>query len=350
MDKNISQNQDRWIRTGRGELNSKSMDTGFFRILLTYWDNPDLLKKSTYAVGLLLILVSISFSLFYISDRYIHKDDQPLVEQGIEHYEALAQENPQDIDLRISLASLYLERGKYKDAIEQSSQVLSISPENESALYIKGLANTQLGDSALALDPLTRYVDLRKDSPYAMEDNLLETALYNIGINYIRLDEPEKSIKPLLGALNIQPTNADVLFSLGFAYQQLEENSEAIAAYETALFYVPDYREAYQQLYTLYTEESSELRKYSQGAIAYCEGDYPIAQEYLLASVSNQPEHAPSHAMLGMVYEKMGEYESAIIEYQTAVSLQPDYFLAEHSLERVKKIISTTNVTQPIKE
>ncbi len=92
--------------------------------------------------------------------------------------------------LRITLAESYLRAGSYVEALEQADQVLRLYPDNVSALLIAGVSQIRLDRPEAALEPLHRFVDLRKGGPMARSDTALEAAYFYLGESYVRLGRP----------------------------------------------------------------------------------------------------------------------------------------------------------------
>ena len=115
-------------------------------------------------------------------------------ERDIETLEKAVRADPQNPDTRVALAEFYLNKGMYNEALEQTRQVLNAYPESESALLIAGLAHVRLEQREAALEPLMRFVDLRKDRPTASADKMLEMAYYFLGESYVALERPEEAI------------------------------------------------------------------------------------------------------------------------------------------------------------
>ena len=84
----------------------------------------------------LVILVAISFGSYYYWDRYIHLGDKSPAVLAAEHLQQQVRDNPQDPELRISLASMYLKDGLPKQAIDQVNQVLERYPDHQEAFII----------------------------------------------------------------------------------------------------------------------------------------------------------------------------------------------------------------------
>lgn len=76
--------------------------------------------------------------------------------------EAVAQ-NQRSARLKIYLARLYLAQTEIKQALDLCQLILDIKPNDAEALYIKGSALLQVGDSTQALDHLEKALKLKLD-------------------------------------------------------------------------------------------------------------------------------------------------------------------------------------------
>ena len=290
----------------------------------------------------LVILVAISFGSYYYWDRYIHLGDKSPALLAAEHLQQQVQENPQDPELRVALASVYLEDGLPNQAIDQAGQVLKIYPDHQEALLILGLSYTQLGESQSALGGLEKFVELRRNSPMAGTDPVLEAALYYLGQNYLSLEQPTKAERVLHEALQIERTDADAMYLLGQAYVQQNKPQLAIEQYLEAVRFVPDFSEAYHAMAESYTlMELDDHANYARGAEALSLGDYDKAHEYLMASVEALPDFAPAHLALGLTYEKIGDFNMARAYLERSLELEPDGYMAEHALGRIDAFLET---------
>ncbi len=82
-------------------------------------------------------------------------------------------------------------------------------------------------------------------------------------------------------------------------------------------------------------------RDYALGTLLYRLEILPEARDFLLSSVSVNPEFAPAYVNLGNVYFKQGDYEKALAGYQNAISIDPEHILAHFNLGQtyIKKML-----------
>lgn len=290
----------------------------------------------------LAVIVGISFGGYYYWDRYIHLGDKSPTVLAAEHLQQQVRENPQDPELRVALASLYLKDSMPKQAIDQAGQVLGKYPDHQEALLIQGMSYTQLGEAQYAVESLEKFINLRRNSPMADTDPVLEAALYYLGQNYLILEQPAKAENVLLQALGIERTDADAMYLLGQAYAQQNKPQLAIEQYLNAVRFVPDFSEAYHAMAESYSlMEKNDHANYALGAEALSLGDYAKAHEYLLASVEALPDFAPAYLALGLTYEQIGELDKARESLNRSLMLDPDSYMAEHALGRIKAVLET---------
>jgi tetratricopeptide (TPR) repeat protein len=82
-------------------------------------------------------------------------------------------------------------------------------------------------------------------------------------------------------------------------------------------------------------------RDYALGTLLYRLEILPEARDFLLSSVSVNPEFAPAYVNLGNVYFKQGDFDKALAGYQNAISIDPEHILAHFNLGQtyIKKML-----------
>ena len=302
--------------------------------------NTRTIRRAIIIVGVLLLLVIAAFSAYYYWDRFLPRGEQSPIEAAIQEAEQAVRENPQDPEQRLALARIYYENRMYPEALDHASQVLSIAPDSENALLIVGLSNIRLAQPAEAVPPLEHFIDLRKDSPVAKSDMLLELAYYFVGESYVKLGQYTDAIPPLEEALIITPTDADALYQLGLAKQSLGECDAALTHYQKAVRLVPDFTEAYQGMAECYAAENDPGRvKYARGMLAFGQKDYATAKTYLMDAVQTMPESVPALLGLGLTYEKLGDFTAASDVLQRAMTLDPHDLAVRQALGRIQSTL-----------
>jgi tetratricopeptide (TPR) repeat protein len=302
------------------------------------------IQRAIWIVLAALIASLVLFGGYYYWDRYVHLGDRSPLELDIERMEAAVRQNPQDIDARVMLARYYLEEGMHREALDQTNQVLSLSPRHEGALLICGIAHVRMNRPEDALDPLERLIALRQEKPMADRDTTLETAYYFLGESYVKLNRPAEAIPALEAALAISPIDADALYQLGLAYQASGQPQVALEHYQRAVRLVPDFTEAYSSMLESYsTLEWPDYVIYAAGMEAFCLQDYETARGYLESATQALPDFAPAFLGLGLAYEKNGDLETALTAIQRALELDPSDYAAQHAHGRIQAALNSRN-------
>jgi len=60
------------------------------------------------------------------------------------------------------------------------------------------------------------------------------------------------------------------------------------------------------------------------------------------AVIESNKDHFRAHHNLGFVLEKQGRFDDAMVAYQNALEVKPDYVNARKSLARVKQLLKNT--------
>ena len=291
--------------------------------------------------AILLVLAVISFGSYYYYDRYYDKPQPEAQEVALAHAEQAVRDDPQSADKRMALAEMYMFNQRYPDALTQVNQVLPVQPDNQRAWLVLGIASANTGKPADAIEPLTKFVNARKDEEMPGLDKSLHAAAYYLGDSYLQLGKPQEAITPLTQAVTWSKTDADSMYKLGMAYSGVQDYEKAVNMFLNATAFVPDFTEAYDAMAIAFDAAGKpDYGDYARGMSAYSTKKYQAAIDLLLKSAQAQPGFAPTFAGLGLTYEAMENLPEARNSYQAAVKLDPNNFTATNGLERVEKLIN----------
>lgn len=283
----------------------------------------------------------MAFAGYYYWDRYVGRlGDQSPLEQEISRLEAAIRDDPQNPDLRLSLAEFYLAQGLNQDAAAQAGQILAHTPDSEGALLIQGLAFFRLNQPQAALDPLEKFVAIRRGEPLAHTDTALETAFYFLGVSYLQMNRPGLAIPLLNEALLINRTDADAMYQLGLAYAADDQPQPALEQYHRAIRLVPDFTEVYAAMADSYTalNQSSQVA-YARGMQAFSRRDFDSARAELEEAVAALPDFTPALLGLGLTYEKQGNFTAALTTVEQVLELDPNNFAAQQVHQRIQIVL-----------
>ena len=300
--------------------------------------DPDnrLLTRVVLALLAAVVLTVGAFAAYYYWDRYVAIGDQSPVERNIAHLEQMVRKNPEDAETRLSLAQYYLENAMYAKALDQTQQILKAYPDSEGALFIVGVASGRSGQPQAALEPLEKLAAMRRKSPMAKIDTVLQATLYYLGENYVKLDTTDKAIAVLGEALTIDRTDADALYQLGVAYAQGGQHQLAVEQWQQAVLFVPDHADAYRQMANSYDALSMpDYVIYARAMAAYSSQDYAQARTALEQAAARLPDFPAVHLGLGLTYEHLKEFQLATQSYQRVLAVDPHNLVATYGLERI---------------
>lgn len=302
----------------------------------------DRLFSSTYQMQRIVILLAIllvvglvSFASYYYYDRY-YTSDVSVAERKIGDAEQLVRNDPSNPDARLALAETYMLYNRFEDAIPLALQVQKQYPDNLRVDFVLGISYANTGKPDIALEPLQKFIDSRKDEEMPGLDRQLQAASYYLGESYMQLNQPDKAIPPLENAVNWSQTDADSMYKLGVAYAGIKDYPKAVNMFHAATTFVPDYLEAYDAMASAYDAMNQpDLANYARGMMAYSKKDYQGAIDLLLKSAQKKPDFAPTFAGLGRTYEALSDLPNAKISYETALKIDPNNFTASIGIKRV---------------
>jgi len=206
-----------------------------------------------------------------------------------------------DVNLGNSLSALGQNEEAAKYYVRALPKLLSQSDQ--------ATASYNLGNALLAL---RRYDDALKAYNYAGGVGHNSQAYYNMGYIYNQLQNNAQAVACFLQALHFQPVYPECESTLGNVYVQLNQLDLAEQHYLRAIQQDPNFAEAHAHLGILY----ANLNKNAEAAREFA------AFIQLAPAKSNS---APAHNLRGFVLSKLGRYAEAVAEYEQALMLQPDF-------------------------
>jgi tetratricopeptide (TPR) repeat protein len=129
-----------------------------------------------------------------------------------------------------------------------------------------------------------------------------------IGPQLRQLDQEEEAIAAYDAALAIKPDKHEALYNKGVALGNLGRYKEAIAAFDAALAIQPDNHEAL----------------YNKGVALFNLGRYEEAIAAYDAALAIQPDNHEALNNKGLALDDLGRHEEAIAAYDAALAIKPD--------------------------
>ena len=179
------------------------------------------------------------------------------------------------------------------EIIAITDQVLAVHPDDPVAkatsLYAKAMSLVAMGDTAAMRDLASELEIIVNSSPASYEPRLLLVRAYTA------LQQNEKCLPLLEGALSLDKFNPALHYELGMAYIRLERWDEAKAALENSLELEPKQPNAYTYL----------------GAIAEQSGDGATMVKQFINAISVDPQDHELPGMLALFLYQVGLVEIA---------------------------------------
>ncbi|MFW5874736.1 MAG: tetratricopeptide repeat protein, partial [bacterium] len=234
-----------------------------------------------------------SVSLNISGDKYYQAGH---IEAAVKEFKFALSLDPENVNV---LNSLGVCRGvceDYDSALECFEKAMQIGPEEVMAIYNAGYAHfcKKNYDKALELFLNAGRID----------ETLFEAA-FQAGRIYMETNRPEQAKKYLEKAVQLNRESGAAFRFLADCYSLLDRDSDAVAAYKTALKLRPDDAEAVSALGFLY-----EIRKRNA----------EIALMFCSRAAEMNPENGIFRHRLGRIYYNRGMYEQALAEFEAALS------------------------------
>lgn len=242
-----------------------------------------------------------------LSDLYFATNQSGDAKNTLEKCIAL---DPKNVDALLKLAELYLYVRKSDKSIEYINQALRIDKYNAKAYFMKGMNFKDLKDTSKAISSMQTAVE--QDQQYYdayMQLGILTAAINNkLAIDYYK------------NAIRIQPKSAEAWYGLGKFYQDIGDWDNATGTYITLL-----------------KMQNNENAFYNLGVINLLEKkEYNQALEYFTGAININPKYTEAYYGRGLCYQALGDMHKASVEFQSCLSLNPEYAPAKAALAKAK--------------
>jgi tetratricopeptide (TPR) repeat protein len=268
-------------------------------------------------------------SLFWVKRAAATTD----IEKKIVYFKQAERIDSQSVLLKTQLAQLLEEANKWKDAAHYYEEVIKRDPR---PIWWDKLV--VLYKEHRDKEALRRIYELRSNA-LPTKENLLEAATFAEEIQ-----DWDQAVQYYENALNVVPENEKIriLKRLGYCYDSLGRRQQSIEAYEAALRRDPNDVNLYYSLaelyrltknpekYAYYLEKALELnpgdKKSRIALIDHYETSNQFAREvkHLQYLVAENPKDLSLHKQLAKVYEKTGQKDQLLAEYERLAVLEPD--------------------------
>lgn len=189
-------------------------------------------------------------------------------------------------EVRLKLAKVYLQIEAYAEAVDEYRQVIAAAP------------NGVPGTTATAPN---------SDIP---------AAYYGLGLAYTGLEKFEDAVAAYQRAIAYAPDWAYTHAALGSAYASTHRYAEALDAYKVAVALDSDDEMIHHQIGNVYSKR----------------GEHAAATRHQLRAIAIAPQFAAAHYQLGLLYAHEKRWADAISAYRTAYQNDPALVEALYNL------------------
>jgi len=188
--------------------------------------------------------------------------------------------------------------GQFQEALSAINGLITTYDKDPFLYNIKGSCLCETGDLSASIASFEKAILINPD--YA-------EALYNLGVAYQKLDQPDMAIETYKKAIAIQHAYPTAHHNLGIIYFQKDQMNSAIKSFEWAIAYSPNYSEAIRNL-------GSALQKINQ---------FDEAKKQFEKVISLDPEYAQAYEDLGILCEIINLPNEALSYFEKALKVNP---------------------------
>lgn len=228
--------------------------------------------------------------------------------EDAERAEALQQNSP---ELYVLLADILQVKGRFRDAAKYLTQAMHMAPYDGSAYYVKGMLQARQGDSLASLASLNYAINVNP--------RLLRAYLQSTIINR-KLGNYEQALAVTDKATRRFPNMPELYFEKGELYNVLSKPDTAFIYYKKAVSLNPKYADALFQMASFEIREKLYYRA--------------LVSLQQLEKVS--PDYKQINNMMGLCYEKTGNYPKAREYYTVAMTMNDADRDAHNGLWRIR--------------
>lgn len=229
--------------------------------------------------------------------------------------------NPEDVEIRRTLADTLLLAGRARDAVSVARTALRMAPDDSALHYELGRALGELGDTGEAVDALTRVIELDGET----------AAIHKmIGVLHHQPGHLDDALASYQRSQALDPQDPEIPYNTGSLFLQRRQLDEAADAFRATLALAPDHLGALRSYGTMlarmneYAKSLEPLRR----AIKVAPDDGAVAFELVYAlAIAGHPSEAVEvgeaftrahpdadyiYEQLAFAYQRNGEFEKAI--------------------------------------
>jgi tetratricopeptide (TPR) repeat protein len=219
---------------------------------------------------------------------------------------------PENTDALLKYAEFQLYLQDYPLVFENVNKALRINQFLAKGYFLKGMAYTELKDTAMAVSSFQTCVE---------QDPEYYHAHMQLGLIFSAKNDPI-CVSYFNNAISVNPEKPEAHYALGYFYQEHGQYGEALMNYDNMLKVSP----------------KNAAALYNKGYInlVYLE-NYDEAIQWFTEVIKVDPRYADAYYNRGRAYELKGNKSAARQDFENAIRVEPEHKLGTLGLNRLGK-------------
>ena len=220
-------------------------------------------------------------------------------------FDHLIESNSNNFSAYLDRANIYLNSGRFDEALTDFSQAIKINPNSPNAYFSRGIAYHSMGRHIEAIEDFTIVIDLNPPV-------FINQAYANRAASHFVLQNYEEALTDYTQSIQVSPNTAETYLKRAATLFFLKRYEDAEADYSQAISLDSNYALAYS----------------SRGELYLNTGKFDKAQVDLSNAIRLDPQNSVAFFNRGLVYANLLRYDEAIEDYSQAIQFNPSYFYA----------------------
>lgn len=267
-----------------------------------------------------------------IIEHYLENNDLRQAKDVLDYAKS---QHPGTVDLMFCEVHVLMAMGRLNRALDVLDQIGRLEPFSEDVYLMRAGIHSQLRQHRKAIEQYTRALELAEDG--------LDDILLDLAFEHENTESYDDAIECLKRALVINPENEAVLYELAYCYELTDAFQAAENYFRSftddhpysfvgwynlgnALARLERYDESNEALDLCITiEEGFTSAYFTKARNLLLQGNYMGAVELYQETIAHDGPQAVTFSYIGECYEKMERFEQALIHYDQALALDPNW-------------------------
>jgi tetratricopeptide (TPR) repeat protein len=229
------------------------------------------------------------------------------------HYSFIVKKQPKNVKALVGLSSTYAYFADFQTALQYVDQALKINPKYRDAYVMKGTIFLMQNNRKLAISSYETAVQ---------QDPTFELAYLRLGQLYTEDEKYKIAIEKFRNAVALNPKLADAIYGVAYCDQMLERYKEAEIGYHKLM----------------QVDGKYHLGWFNIGYIKqfHTENQLDSAIIYYQMATDIQPEFVKAWHNIGLCYEDKNDRTRALQSYAKALKYNPNFELTKERVAALK--------------